>query len=826
MNVQNRVTDRADHLTDIRMLIGQCRAAIFMLASALCCIAAAEGPKAGESGASNAAAQDEPVTVLCVDRAGKPVVGAEVHLFQAVAGEPVRYKQFGPFVSDEKGRAACPRAVPTDGDGHFDRWAYARVPGRLVGVGRTANWKGRSRINAEFRVQLEPSRTVEGVVTVPDGFDVTRVTVHTQVLHINTGSGDFDYQSFPRHLPFAGLHTAFPEIFDKQPDAAGHVRFDDVPVQGSLYLLTVGEELAEAQWRNENKRFDEPIRLAVAKEGVLAGRVELPDGTPAVGMRVAASLSAGPLGVFFLSTFEAVTDDDGRFAVHALPAVPFDLSVRDPSRRWIMRPIERLSVANGETKEVAFSMETGVDVSGRVVDADGKPVEAAYVVALTDTQPGSGLADDGTDGDGRYRLRLPSGRAKLYFSGLPSGFIYPEPRIMKRLEITAGQDAVENLDFTLYRNASEAEAARGAKKLEAAAGKPVKPDPAVAARVKKIAQENAQREQQFRADLRAAQHDQQKVQDANNRYFADKQARAEDLNFVISEHATDPAAFEAVLVLVCEMQYFLDDSQVSIVLNDHLEKPGMGRLCFALRYRGGEVWAARILKAVAERHPQREVRGQAIFALGDYYRREAFPWGRELPEEAKAPLLADAGRFYQQTFDEFAELPTPDGKATLGEKAKHELARLKNLPDLKIGRPAPPITGEALDGKPMSLADHRGQVVLLVFWGSWCGPCMRMVPHERELAKRYRGKPFALLGVNCGDTRELALATMEAKQMAWRCWWDGEETNGPIETDYDVPHWPRVFVIDTEGIIRAIDPEADELDRVIEGLVKVDTDTQ
>lgn len=79
----------------------------------------------------------------------------------------------------------------------------------------------------------------------------------------------------------------------------------------------------------------------------------------------------------------------------------------------------------------------------------------------------------------------------------------------------------------------------------------------------------------------------------------------------------------------------------------------------------------------------------------------------------------------------------------------------------------------------MSLVDFQGQVVLLIFWGSWCGPCMEMVPHERELAQRYRGKPFALVGVNCGDTRDVAKATMERHHMTWRSRWDGDETRGP-----------------------------------------------
>jgi thiol-disulfide isomerase/thioredoxin len=773
---------------------------------------------------SSGAEQSQGVTVMCVNKDGKPVAGAEVHLFQSVVGEPGRYKHFGPFAADDEGLAACPRAVVSDGQGHFDRWAYARIPGRLVGVGRSANWKKRAPINPELRVELQPSRSVEGFVTVPGGFDPTQVLVHTQVLHIKTGPGNLDFQGFPRHLPFDGLDKVLADVFDKHPDAEGHIRFDDVPVQGSLYLLTVADGLGEAQWRNSNNAFDEPIRLTISKEAILTGRVVSPEGKPAVGLTVSARLSITPeKQVFHLSTFRAQTDEQGHFIVHGLPETPFVLSVEDPSHQWIMGPRENLRIAAGESKDAEVEMEIGVAVSGSVIDTEGDPVEGAALSALADTQIGSGLAHDTSDRDGRYRLRLPSGRARLYFNSLPDGFVYPDPQIIARLDITAGQNPIEGLDFTISTKPGQP-ARKDDRPARPAVAKEKKPNALLGQRVGAIAQEHAERERTFYEDLKVAKNDDQKVSDLNRRYQAEKREQAEELMSLIAEHAADAEAFDAVLVLVGEMRYPLDDSFTAIVLEHHLTDADMGRLCFALRYRGGEAWAARILKAVADKHPQRHTRGQAHFALGDYYRDEAFGWGRDVLEAKKSALLANASRYYQQTVEEFAETLTPDGKSTLGEKAKHELTRLKNLPDLQVGRPAPPIAGEALDGKPMSLADHRGRVVLLVFWGSWCGPCMRMVPHERELAERYRDKPCALVGVNCGDTREVAVATMEKNEMTWRCWWDGEETRGPIETDYDVPHWPRVFVVDADGIICAIDPEADELDRTVDKLLQAEAD--
>jgi len=54
-------------------------------------------------------------------------------------------------------------------------------------------------------------------------------------------------------------------------------------------------------------------------------------------------------------------------------------------------------------------------------------------------------------GTGRYQLRLPAGRARLYFNSLPDGFVYPDPQIVKRLEVKPGQANIENLNFTVQR---------------------------------------------------------------------------------------------------------------------------------------------------------------------------------------------------------------------------------------------------------------------------------------------------------------------------------------------------------------------------------------
>ena len=138
-------------------------------------------------------------------------------------------------------------------------------------------------------------------------------------------------------------------------------------------------------------------------------------------------------------------------------------------------------------------------------------------------------------------------------------------------------------------------------------------------------------------------------------------------------------------------------------------------------------------------------------------------------------------------------------KTTLGQEAE---ARLDDMVNLAVGKPAPDIEGVDVDGKPLRLSDYRGKVVMLVFWGSWCGPCMAQVPHERDLVERLKGQPFALLGVDCEDNKDTARGVMARERMTWPNWFDGAAGTGPIARRYHIRGYPRVFVLDARGVIR------------------------
>jgi peroxiredoxin len=68
-----------------------------------------------------------------------------------------------------------------------------------------------------------------------------------------------------------------------------------------------------------------------------------------------------------------------------------------------------------------------------------------------------------------------------------------------------------------------------------------------------------------------------------------------------------------------------------------------------------------------------------------------------------------------------------------------------------LSGPAPNFTLQSRDGKTVSLADMKGQVVMINFWATWCGPCRQEMPHLQALYERYNSLGFTLLGVNVED---------------------------------------------------------------------------
>lgn len=280
-------------------------------------------------------------------------------------------------------------------------------------------------------------------------------------------------------------------------------------------------------------------------------------------------------------------------------------------------------------------------------------------------------------------------------------------------------------------------------------------------------------------------------------------AGATALQLMARHHAADPRIALAAAVIALHPPYGLPGPQEKSIA----------------RYSVAYAPAMDLLKAVAATNPDRAARSHAALGLAlqpkrlyqflQYHGRRDLDGFRSQAERAFNDVINDYGDCPLMS-------PTP-GYPTIGDRARAELFEMEHL---QPGSAAPEIAGEDLDGTQFKLSDYRGKVVLLVFWASWCGPCMAEVPHERELLGRFKDKPFAVVGVNADADAAQARRAVASHYIPWRSFWNGPDgAYGPIDTQWNLHALPTVYLIDPQGVIRYAYLNGEELDKPAAKLV-------
>lgn len=119
--------------------------------------------------------------------------------------------------------------------------------------------------------------------------------------------------------------------------------------------------------------------------------------------------------------------------------------------------------------------------------------------------------------------------------------------------------------------------------------------------------------------------------------------------------------------------------------------------------------------------------------------------------------------------------------------------------DLVVGKRAPPITLDTLDGRQIRTADLRGKVVIVTFWATWCEPCREELPLLSRYASEHAGQGLVVLGFSLDSPDQLAGVSRVARTLSF--------PNGLLG-DPHVPgygriwHLPVSFVIDRGGVLR------------------------
>ena len=136
----------------------------------------------------------------------------------------------------------------------------------------------------------------------------------------------------------------------------------------------------------------------------------------------------------------------------------------------------------------------------------------------------------------------------------------------------------------------------------------------------------------------------------------------------------------------------------------------------------------------------------------------------------------------------------------------------KTAEAITIGKEATGFSLEDINGNMLTLSSLRGKYVMLDFWGSWCGACIKSFPHLKAFYEQHRDK-LEVVDIACHDTKEKWNAAVKRHELPWLHVLNGEGTNDVAEL-YGVQAYPTYVLIAPDGKVvqwMADDPDTFDL---------------
>ena len=124
-----------------------------------------------------------------------------------------------------------------------------------------------------------------------------------------------------------------------------------------------------------------------------------------------------------------------------------------------------------------------------------------------------------------------------------------------------------------------------------------------------------------------------------------------------------------------------------------------------------------------------------------------------------------------------------------------------SIGELRTGTPAPPFQLTSNSGKPLSLTDLKGRIVLVNFWASWCGPCRKEMPLLEQLNRQYHSKGVTLVGVDVEPDSTAAIDWLKATPVSFPILFD---VDSRVSKLYQVEGMPNTVILDRQGNVRYI----------------------
>ena len=124
--------------------------------------------------------------------------------------------------------------------------------------------------------------------------------------------------------------------------------------------------------------------------------------------------------------------------------------------------------------------------------------------------------------------------------------------------------------------------------------------------------------------------------------------------------------------------------------------------------------------------------------------------------------------------------------------------RFAENPALALQQMAPAFTVTALDGSRFNLDKMNGRVVLIDFWATWCVPCLKELPHLKEIAKDFAGQPLVILSISWDEDQQVWKDFIAKNGMTWPQYHDADHRLGQL---FEIEGLPSYFTIDSNGVL-------------------------
>lgn len=208
---------------------------------------------------------------------------------------------------------------------------------------------------------------------------------------------------------------------------------------------------------------------------------------------------------------------------------------------------------------------------------------------------------------------------------------------------------------------------------------------------------------------------------------------------------------------------------------------------------------------------------------------------KDAAPEDRAMILVKKAQLYMEVLDQpekalatFKQIKTDFPTTKIAGRVDEVVANLQGMIERKQaadklapGSDFPDFHENDVNGKPLSISQFKGKVVLVDFWATWCPPCVKEVPTIQAAYDKFHGQGFEIVGISLDEEKSSLVKFTAEKKMPWPEFFDGKKWENKLAVKYGIDATPTGYLLDRNGkIIRKLSGDEDLNTEIAQALKK------